>query len=96
MFVHTATELVVAQMPNPGGPLAPPGSDKALMMLRWLLWGVFAVLFAGFAYCAGKIGTEHSRGMGGGEAMAGLWKPAVGMLIASNIVGIAAALVTFK
>ncbi|MEV4649047.1 hypothetical protein [Saccharopolyspora sp. NPDC049357] len=94
MLVHTSIE-VLTQIPNPGSPIAPPGSGGVMTILRWVLWCVFALCFAGTAVIAGKMALDHNSPHGGGQAVAGLWKPLAGAIIATNITGILAGVATF-
>lgn len=94
MLVHTAIE-VLAQVPDPGSPVAPPGSQGVMTIMRWVMWIVFGMCFIGTAVIAGKMAIEHNSPHGGGQAIAGLWKPLGGAIIATNITGILAGVATF-
>ncbi len=91
-----AALLVLAQMPEPGGPLTPPGAEGAMTLFRWVLWGVFLLCMLGVGIVAGKMAIDHNRSMGGGDAATSLWKPLAGAVLATNLSGIVAALVTFQ
>lgn len=93
-LMYAASDLL-AQMPNPGGPLAPPGSDKVQLLLQWGLWIGCALGLAGIVVCVSKMAIEHNRGMGGGDGATNLWKPLASFVVLSNITGIAAAMATF-
>ncbi|WP_190824768.1 hypothetical protein [Saccharopolyspora pogona] len=94
MFVQLAV-AVAAQMPNPGGPIAPPGSEKIMLLMQWGLWIGFACCIGGIALFAAKMAISHRQGFGGGDEATGVWKPLVACIVLSNIFGLAAGLATF-
>lgn len=40
----------------------PPGSDKLLKLVRWLMWGVMLAGVAGIIYAGGKFAWEKWNG----------------------------------
>lgn len=97
-MLHTVVDVLAQApgIPNPGGPLAPPGSQGVMRILQWVLWIAFAICFAGTAVIAGKMAMDHNSPHGGGQAVAGLWKPLGGAIILTNITGILAGVATFS
>ncbi|WP_340672144.1 hypothetical protein REH65_33060 (plasmid) [Saccharopolyspora sp. ID03-671] len=98
MMIHTAIEVltqVPPAIPDPGGPVAPPGSNGVMTIMRWVMWVVFALCFLGTAAIAGKMALEHNSPHGGGMAVTNLWKPLTGAIVATNITGILAGVATF-
>lgn len=92
--LHLATEFL-AQLPDPGGPLEPPGGDKVKMVFQWGLWIACLCAIGGVVFVAARMGIEHNRGLGGGEAATSLWKPLAACILIANATGIPAALMTF-
>ncbi len=93
--VSQVSTLVLAQMPDPGGPLQPPGAGGAMTLFQWVLWGACLLGLVGIVIVGGKMAVDHNRSMGAGEAATNLWKPLAAFVLISNVTGIAGALVTF-
>lgn len=93
MLLTTATEFL-AQMPDPGGPLTPPGSENIQMIFRWGLWVGFIVAMGGVVFWGGRLAVSHQRGLGGGDEAGSLWKPLVAFIAMAHATGIPAALVS--
>ena len=93
MYVLTQTldavQVLAAAVPDPGGPEAPPGADKLMMLGRWLMWGVFACCVVGVLVSAGRMAIAHNRGHGAPEGVVGL----VWALVACVVAGSASAIV---
>jgi hypothetical protein len=53
---------ILAQAPDPGNGVAPPGSDKILTILQWGKWIWTAAAVAGGLIIAGQMILAHRRG----------------------------------
>jgi hypothetical protein len=53
---------ILAQAPNPGQGVAPPGSDKILVILQWGKWIWTALAVGGGLLIAGQMIMAHRRG----------------------------------
>lgn len=90
--LHVATVDVLAQVPNPGGGQAPPGSEGLLTILQWAAWiglamGVLGVIIAGIIMM-----IKNSRGEGG-EGLARLGWVLSGCVIVAGASGLVTAFV---
>jgi hypothetical protein len=82
--------FVLAAPPDPGQGTPPPGSEKLLLLLKWVAWAVFGCCVAGVLIVAGRMALMHRRGEGG-EHAAGLGWVALACILAgsaSSIVGL--------
>ncbi|MGH3848048.1 MAG: hypothetical protein ACRDS0_42585 [Pseudonocardiaceae bacterium] len=91
--VHAAA-AVLAQVPNPGGGVAPPGAEKIKLVIQWVAWLFFASCVAGIFYAGGQMVYDHSRGMGGGEGTSRLIKVLLGAIMGASASGIIGLLAT--
>jgi hypothetical protein len=76
-----------ADVPNPGGGEAPPGSDGLIKILKWAAWIFGAICVLGVLGCAGAMVLNNKRGQGG-EHMTQL-----GWILAGCIIGSSASLI---
>lgn len=53
---------ILAQAPDPGQGVAPPGSDKILVILQWGKWIWTAIAVGGGLIIAGQMIMAHRRG----------------------------------
>ncbi|MGV9383541.1 hypothetical protein ACWDRB_47545 [Nonomuraea sp. NPDC003707] len=74
-----------------GGGVAPPGSEKITLILRWVFWGVSGLCVAGVLLVAGKMAIIHGRGEGGEHAR-GLGLVALAAVLAASATGLIGAL----
>ena len=97
-MIHAAASLqvtatnILAQVPNPGGGVAPPGSEGLLTILQWAAWigiaiGVLGVIIAGITM---MIQTRRGEG---GEGLAKLGWVLAGCVIVAGASGFVAAFV---
>jgi type IV secretory pathway VirB2 component (pilin) len=97
-MIHAAINLqatvldVAAQVPNPGGGQAPPGSEGLLTILSWAAWialalGVLGVIIAGITM---MIQTRRGEG---GEGLARLGWVLAGCVIVAGASGLVTAFV---
>jgi len=61
---------VLAAAPDPGSGVAPPGSDKILKILQWL---ITAAAVAGGLFIAAKMVMAHRRGDDTNVSHLGVW-----------------------
>jgi len=54
--------LLTGSVPDFGGAVAPPGSDKLLTIGRWALWCVSALCVIGLLIVGAKMSTEFTHG----------------------------------
>lgn len=83
---------VLAQVPNPGGGEAPPGSEGLLTILRWAAWialalGVLGVIIAGITMM-----IQVRRGEGG-EGLSRLGWTLAGCVVVAGASGLVTAFV---
>lgn len=83
---------ILAQVPNPGGGEAPPGSEGLLTILKWAAWialalGVLGVIIAGITM---MIQTRRGEG---GEGLARLGWVLAGCVIVAGASGLVTAFV---
>lgn len=83
---------VIAQVPNPGGGEAPPGSEGLLTILRWAAWialalGVLGVIIAGITMM-----IQVRRGEGG-EGLSKLGWTLAGCVVVAGASGLVTAFV---
>jgi len=64
---------VLAAAPDPGSGVAPPGSDKILIVLQWLKWLFTAAAVAGGLFIAAKMVMAHRRGDDTNVSHLGVW-----------------------
>jgi hypothetical protein len=72
-----------AAPPDPGSGVAPPGSEKVELLLKWAMWIVSAVCVGGVMFVAGRMAIQHQRGQGG-EHAAGLGWVMFGCILAGT------------
>lgn len=65
LLAPTPIPTLPTGVPDPGRGIAPPGADKALIILKWFVWGVYGACVLGFATIAGNMALKHRRGEGG-------------------------------
>ncbi|GAA1377122.1 hypothetical protein ACFPK5_00260 [Streptomyces beijiangensis] len=82
---------LAADVPKPTS-TAPPGSEKFLKVLGWVLWGVTIICVAGVLAVAGKMAMSWSRG-DGAEAGKGLTMVMGACVLAGSASAIVAALI---
>ena len=78
-----AVATVLADPPDPGKGVAPPGSNGIVTMLGWVAWTVFAIAVLGVLICAGRMMINNRRGEGGENAAQLGWVLA-GCIIAAS------------
>lgn len=83
---------ILAQVPNPGGGEAPPGSEGLLTILRWAAWialalGVLGVIIAGITMM-----IQVRRGEGG-EGLSKLGWTLAGCVVVAGASGLVTAFV---
>lgn len=61
MITHVALQ-VLTQVPDFGGGVAPPGSEKLLTMGRWVLWVATAICVIAFIIIGARMGISHRHG----------------------------------
>lgn len=84
------TILLVAPI-DLGGGAAPPGSDKILMVMKWVLYIVTAACIVGFLTLGAKMALQHRRHEGG-EHASGLGYVLGGCVLIGSASGIVATL----
>jgi len=62
---------IVAQVPNPGSGIKPPGAGGVDKILGWAAWVAFAICVLGVIIAGATMAIQHRRGEGG-ESMARL------------------------
>ena len=85
-------QLVLANIPQVGQGIAPPGSDKFLTILQWGAWVVFGLCVAGVLVSAAKLAHTHSQGGYGGQQQTSLIWTLAACVIASSASAIVGAL----
>lgn len=83
---------VMAAVPDPGGPEAPPGMGGITTILQWLLWGVFGACVVGLLIAAAMMAVANRRGEGG-EHVSKVGFALVATVIAGAAAGLVQALV---
>lgn len=80
---------LLAQVPDPGSGIAPPGSEGLITILRWVAWIAFAVCVAGVMIAGAAMALGNRRGEGGEHAARLGWVLAGAIVIgsASGLVG---------
>jgi hypothetical protein len=78
----------LADVPNPGTGIQPPGTAGLVTILQWVAWVVCGICVAGVLMVAGRMAVMHNRGEGG-QHMVGI----AYVLGACVLVGAASALV---
>lgn len=82
--IKTLAGTVLAELPVPGEPQAPPGvGDKANTILAWGAWIVFALGIVGIFIVAGKMAVSNRRGEGGEHAASLGWVMGALILVSS-------------
>ena len=61
------TTTVPTGIPDPGQGCAPPGADKLVRILQYVVWGALGSGVGGFALIGGRMAMNHRRGEGGGH-----------------------------
>lgn len=60
----TAVAGFVQDIPQPGPPTAPPGSDKFLDILAWAKWVALGIAILGIIILGAVMTIAHNRGSG--------------------------------
>jgi hypothetical protein len=93
VHMATPTQPPGGGLPDLGGGTAPPGSDKLVTILRWVMYGVSLICVGGVLGVAGRMAWIYrSHGGGGGEAMTGLTFVLFGAALAGSATAIVGAL----
>lgn len=95
---HTADVVVdvvnvVAGAPNPGGGVAPPGSEKFLLLLRWVMWLCSGVCVVGVMIAGATMALAHRGHGGGGEHAARLGWVLAGCIVIGGSSALVGALI---
>ncbi|MBM9838635.1 hypothetical protein JO861_18980 [Rhodococcus hoagii] len=69
-------------------PAAPPGSEKFLMILSWIIWGAVIFCIVGFVVAGALLAHQRIQG-GGGDAQ----NKIVGAMVGAVIIGLAGTIV---
>lgn len=85
---HASLVDVLAAGIGDVSPAAPPGSQKFLTLLSWIMWGAVVVCIVGFIAAAATLAWQRMQG-GGGDAHGKL----VGAMIGAVLIGIGATLI---
>lgn len=88
-MIETLTAIAgfVQDVPNPGDPVAPPGSEKFLEILSWAKWVALGVAILGLIILGAKMTISHQRGSGEGHMGSFGWVVA-GLVVISAAVSI--------
>jgi hypothetical protein len=86
------SSFTITEIPNPGTGEAPPGSEGALTILKWLAWTVFGLAVAGILITAGTMMVNNRRGEGGEHAARLAWVCG-GCILAGSASGVVGLLV---
>lgn len=80
---------LLAQVPNPGGGTAPPGSAKFTTIISWAAYVAVGVCVVGILVVGAKMALQHRQGQGGDHAASLGWVMAGCIVVgsASAIVG---------
>jgi hypothetical protein len=87
----TAVADVLAAGPDPGGPVAPPGSQGFLTIIRWVMWVALGVCVLGVVVTGASMAIASRRGEGGEHASRLLWVLG-GTIIIGSATGLVSAL----
>lgn len=92
MSVLSIATAIITQVPDPGQGEAPPGSDKVLLILKWVAWIAVAICVGGIVFCGAKMAKGGKRGEGGEHASDLGWAMA-GCIVIGSAAAIAGALI---
>ncbi|WP_430336155.1 hypothetical protein [Rhodococcus sp. ACT016] len=84
---HASTVEVLAQIGDVK-PAAPPGSERFLMIMSWVIWGAVIFCIVGLVIAGAMLAYQRMQG-GGGDAQMKI----VGAMVGAVIIGLAGTLV---
>lgn len=86
-MIETLTTIAsfVQDIPQPGPPTAPPGSEKFLEILSWAKWVALGIAILGLIILGAKMTMSHQRGSGEGHLGTFGWVVAGLVLISAAV-----------